>query len=302
MPNKSPKSKLHPRNKHKGKYDFRKLIVQFPALEPFVLLNKYGNESIDFFDPLAVRALNAAILKTQYRIKSWEIPKHYLCPPIPGRADYIHYVADLLAKKNKGNIPRGSNIKCLDVGVGANCIYPLIGAKEYGWSFVGSDIDSVAIESAQKIIEANDFSKGQIELRQQLIKHKMFKMIIKEEEQFHVVICNPPFHSSKEAALKSTQRKLKNLKGKKDLKPRLNFGGSNQELWCKGGELAFIKQMIKESKYFAKQVVWFTTLVSKETHVRIFYKALQKIHVKEIVIIEMGQGNKKSRILAWRFY
>ncbi len=302
MPNKNPKTKLHPRNKHKGQYDFKQLISQFPALESFVLLNKYGNESINFFDPLAVRALNAALLKVQYGIKNWEIPKNYLCPPIPGRADYLHYVADLLGKKHKGVIPKGINIQCLDVGVGANCIYPLIGAKEYGWSFVGSDIDPVAIESAQKIIDNNNFPIGQIELRLQRIKAKFFKTIIQEEETFDLIICNPPFHSSKEAALKATQRKLKNLKGRKELKPRLNFGGTNQELWCQGGELQFIQNMIKESKYYAKQVGWFTTLVSKETHIRIFYKALQKIHVKEIVIIEMGQGNKKSRILAWRYY
>ncbi len=38
----------------------------------------------------------------------------------------------------------------------------------------------------------------------------------------------------------------------------LNFGGQQQELWCEGGEVAFIKKMIEESKGFAKQVMWFT--------------------------------------------
>jgi 23S rRNA (adenine1618-N6)-methyltransferase len=82
-----------------------------------------------------------------------------LRPPIPGRADYIHYIADLLAENNGGKIPKGKQIKCLNIGVGANCIYPIIGNQEYGGSFVGADVDPVSIASANKIIEFNPFLK-----------------------------------------------------------------------------------------------------------------------------------------------
>jgi 23S rRNA (adenine1618-N6)-methyltransferase len=40
------------------------------------------------------------------------------------------------------------------IGIGANCIYPIIGNAEY-WSFVGTDIDEKAIENCSTIIEAN---------------------------------------------------------------------------------------------------------------------------------------------------
>lgn len=39
----------------------------------------------------------------------------------------------------------------------------------------------------------------------------------------------------------------------------LNFGGQQQELWCEGGEVAFITQMIAESQQFGRQVKWFTS-------------------------------------------
>src|SRR5690606_24715537 len=116
--------------------------------------------SIDFFNPQAVKALNKALLFYYYDIVYWDIPENYLCPPIPGRADYIHYIADLLADNNKGIVPTGSEIKCLDIGVGANCIYPIIGVKEYGWSFIGADIDALAIKSAKKIIASNPSLQG----------------------------------------------------------------------------------------------------------------------------------------------
>jgi 23S rRNA (adenine1618-N6)-methyltransferase len=39
-------------------------------------------------------------------------------PPIPGRADYIHQIADLLATCNKKVVPTGADIRILDIGVG----------------------------------------------------------------------------------------------------------------------------------------------------------------------------------------
>jgi len=149
------KSSLHPRNRHRERYDFKQLIESCPELAQFVKINIYNDESIDFSDPEAVKMLNKALLKRYYEIDNWNIPQNYLCPPIPGRADYIHHIADLLCSNNYGKIPTGEKIKCLDIGVGANCVYPIIGNKEYGWSFIGSDIDPVAIGSATKIIELN---------------------------------------------------------------------------------------------------------------------------------------------------
>ena len=295
------KTQLHPRNRHNERYDFTELVKTCPELARHVALNVHNDESIDFSDPKAVKTLNRALLKHYYDIAIWEIPTGYLCPPIPGRADYIHHIADVLASINKGNIPTGSKVKCLDVGVGANCVYPIIGVKEYGWSFVGSEIDTVSIASANKIISSNICLQGHVECRLQKNSTDFFKEIIKEGEFFDLTICNPPFHSSMAEAQAGTLRKMSNLQKTEITKPVLNFGGQQIELCYDGGEERFVMEMIHQSRDFANSCLWFSTLISKLATLDAIYFALEKAKVIEIKTIPMGQGNKISRIVAWTF-
>lgn len=305
LPNKKEhpkeKTKLHPRSKHRERYDFKQLIITSPELAKFVKLNDYGDESIDFFDAEAVKTLNKALLKHYYKVEHWNIPQNYLCPPIPGRADYIHYAADLLASLNNGKIPTGEKINCLDIGVGANCIYPIIGNKEYGWLFIGTEIDPVAVESANAIVEMDPQLKGKIDIRLQNNPKDILYGVLKKDERIDLMVCNPPFHSSLEEAQAGTLRKLTNLKGKKVTKATLNFGGQNNELWCKGGEISFIRDMIRQSKQFSESVLWFTTSVSKQSNLNTVYQELEKANAFDVVTIPMGQGNKTSRVVAWTF-
>lgn len=296
------KARLHPRNRHRERYDFEQLIASCPDLKHFVKLNVYGDESVDFFDPEAVKMLNTALLKHFYNIRHWSIPAGYLVPPIPGRADYIHHVADLLGSSNYGKIPTGEKVKCLDIGVGANCVYPIIGNSEYGWSFVGSEIDPVAIDSARNIIEMNPSLQGNIEIRLQDNPKDIFYGLIDREERFDISVCNPPFNANPEEAKEGSARKLKNLKKTKQVKPILNFGGQNNELWCEGGETRIVREMIRESKRFSENCFWFSTLISKQSHLKTAYELLEKAEVTEVQTIPMGQGNKASRILAWTYF
>jgi 23S rRNA (adenine1618-N6)-methyltransferase len=299
----SEKNILHPRNLHRNRYDFEKLISNCPELKAFVAINKHGIETIDFSDPNAVKTLNSALLKTYYDIQNWDIPKNYLCPPIPGRADYIHYIADLLAESNNNEIPKTPTVLGLDVGTGSNLIYPILGNSIYNWSFVGTDIDKKAIENCSKIIEANPKLIDSISLQQQMESRFIFKNIITPEDRFTFTMCNPPFHASAEEANKSASRKVTNLnpKERKNTNPVLNFGGQNAELWCNGGEIGFITQMIYESAKYASQVLWFTTLVSKKENLSSIYKTLQKVNAVSVKTIDMAQGQKTSRIVAWSF-
>lgn len=295
------KTNLHPRNQHKLRYDLDILVQTEPKLSNFVFTNEYANKTIDFSNPEAVKLLNKALLLTYYHITSWDIPKNYLCPPIPGRADYIHYLADLLASSNHANIPKGDQVLILDIGVGANCIYPIIGAAEYGWHFVGSDIDDVALQNCKKIIAENSKLIEAISLQQQTEPRYIFKNIMLPEDKFAATICNPPFHNSKSDAEKEAFRKVYNLTGQKEAKISPNFGGQNTELWCDGGELGFITQMIYESAKYPMQCLWYTCLVSKKSNLKSLYKILNKVNIAETKTIEMAQGQKQSRILAWSF-
>lgn len=299
----SEKSKsLHTRNIHKNGYDFPLLIKSCPPLNQYVDKNTHGNLSIDFANPEAVKALNAALLNHHYGVKGWDIPDGALCPPIPGRVDYIHYVADLLGL----NESRANATRLLDIGTGANGIYPLLACKTYGWQCVGSDINTQSLENVSNILKHNIDLKNHFELRHQADKNQFFKGIIQPGEFFDVTVCNPPFHASEEDALKGSQRKINNLAlNRGDDSPvkntPLNFGGLEAELWCKGGEALFLKKMVKESKEFATQVRWFTSLVSKGENVKSLVKLMNKSGATHVREIEMAQGNKITRVLAWTF-
>lgn len=284
---------MHPDNIHKDSYDFEALTESNPQLSEFVFQNKYGTQTINFADPEAVLQLNKALLKFHYQVENWKIPKHYLCPPIPGRADYIHHINELLSEENiKGKI------KGIDIGVGANAIYPILASRMYDWKMLGTDIEEKSVAIAKANIEANPTLAKNIEIRHQEDRGSIFKGMIKKGEYYHFSICNPPFHASEEEANKATSRKLKNLGLKKD--SALNFGGQANELWCNGGEALFIKRMIKESVLFKSQVKYFTSLVSKKENLPKIFKQLKKLKA-DFKTIEMGQGNKKSRIIAWKF-
>ena len=294
---------MHPRNRHQGRYDLVKLGEVQSELKRRLIRNPAGELTIDFADPVAVKTLNQALLKLYYGIEFWEVPEGYLSPPIPGRADYIHGVADVLSDLNEGRIPSGDQIKGIDIGVGANGIYPLIGRGEYGWSFLGTDIDPVALESVKLTSERNKLLPGSIQVRHQKNPEKIYEGILKLDEFYDFSLSNPPFYPSAEASRESSERKWRGL-GKKveSGKPLLNFSGHDGELWCEGGEVEFIRKMIKESVSFKKNILLFTSLVSRESNLEALYRALEKVCPEVVETIEMGQGQKKSRFIAWTYH
>ncbi|BFT29579.1 23S rRNA (adenine(1618)-N(6))-methyltransferase RlmF [Alteromonas sp. D210916BOD_24] len=301
---------MHPRNLHKNGYPMEALCETYPALKPFLNKAKSGKLSIDFSHAPAVKTLNAALLKHYYQVDFWQLPDGYLCPPVPGRADYIHGIADLL--KSTSIDPSNSPVKGLDIGVGANAIYPIIGVNSYGWQFVGSDVDAGAIKNATEIALGNTHLKDHFSVRRQSQSTCIFKGIIRSDDVFTFSMCNPPFHKSAKDAVLGTQRKTANLgrnKAKRagykptlaPTKANLNFSGQANELWCEGGELAFIQRMISESTQFKNNVNWFTCLVSKSAHLRPIETSVRYVNASDFQIVEMGQGSKLSRFVAWTF-
>lgn len=288
----SKTSSLHPKNKNRDRYDMPSLVSAHKPLQDLVFENKYGDLTIDFSDPVAVKALNKALLSFYYGIENWDFPDENLCPPIPGRADYLHYLADLIGEGKK---------KILDVGCGATCIYPIIGVVEYGWEFVGSDIDKDSLVHAKQIVDANDVLKDKVKFIHQPDFRHFFKDIIGADDHFDAVMCNPPFHKSIDNAKAISAQKVSNLKKQRTENVVMNFSGKASELSYQGGEYNFVNSMIYESKVYAQNVTWFTSLVSRKENLNGLYVQLGKMNVKDHKVIDMGTGNKKTRILAWTF-
>lgn len=294
---------FHPRNMHQGHYNLGALAATNPALKALIVRTPTGDKTLDFADPVAVKELNRALLQLHYDVQHWTIPEGYLCPPVPGRADLIHTLADLLGESHDGHIPEGPGLVGLDIGTGANLIYPLIGQSAYGWRFVGSDIDQTALANASATLEANPKLQALIELRLQPDPQQSFGGIIGSDERFDFSLCNPPFHANKGEANAATQRKWNNLNRASggEAETRLNFGGQSSELICAGGEAGFLGRLIEQSAQHATQVFWFSALVSKASLVKELQAQLKAVGARDIRVMPMAQGQKSSRLLAWTF-
>ncbi len=281
---------MHPNNLHKKSYDFQSLVKALPALEQFVIKNPSEELTINFSDRASVIALNKAILKYHYQIEYWDVMDGYLCPAVPGRAEYIHHLNDLLSENEKHK-----KICCLDIGTGASIIYPLLGVKIYNWKFIATDIDPKALRAAKGILEANNLS-SRVAIRHQANPEILLANILKPMDRVELIMCNPPFYKSLEEAQSHRSDKNLNL----DIQEN-TFGGNPNELWCDGGEIRFIQTLIDESSQCRSQLGWISSLVANKNHLDNLQKRLKYVQVREVKIIPLELGNKKSRILAWRF-
>jgi len=280
---------VHSKNPFIKDYNFDNLIAKYPPLKPFVYLNEHGTQTIKFADSEAVKALNTALLTYHFGITYWALSKDNLCPPVPGRLDYLLHVADLLPEKE---------INMLDIGTGANLIYPILASRHLNWKCTASEVNLDSVSNAQQIIDKNK-NLSEIKLRHQQFKSNILEHIIQKEDNFDVVVCNPPFFKNRTDAEKSNLRKFQNLE-LKEAKTQ-NFGGLSNELWYKGGEEAFIKKMAEESLQFKNQVHWFTAIVSQKENLKNIKRAINKTKAAEVKIVEMELGNKQSRFVAWTF-
>lgn len=295
---------MHPKNRYQGDHDFAGLSRVVPELSKHLITTPDDRTSLDFTHPDAVRHLNRALLLRDYDLKFWDIPKGSLCPGVPGRLDYIHVLNDLPSikgrKRTSGDGKKGKpKIQVLDIGTGASLIYPILGAKEYGWNFVGTDVAEASLKVAKAIADFNPSLRGKVELRKQPSRDKIFQGVVLPFDYFDYTLCNPPFFADEQGARRVAETKW--VKLGEDLETGHNFGGTANELWTPGGEPAFLRRMILESIEYQDQVGWFTTLVSKKGYLRNAKQLLDQANTRERKIIQISQGGKIRRILAWRF-
>lgn len=302
-----------------------------------------GRQTVNWSNPESVRALNTALLVADYGINSNYadiLPKGALFPPVPGRADYIHHIADLLQSSNtnggKDNVPTGRQVVGIDVGTGASCIYPLLAASIYGWRMIATEINSMSIRSARDIVAANELDEL-IDVRAQEKSDFIFDGVLQPEEVVDFTMCNPPFYPSKEAFQAENARKQRGLSRSRQARRNVsplpvhlttfsksaagmsnNFGGNEHELWCNGGEVAFVKNMIRESELYRDRCLWFTSLVSRKNNLPKIEcimnmkgtrrnrkkggrRARSQVEVQAVQHLPMGTGHKSATILMWSF-
>ncbi|KAG2308017.1 hypothetical protein Bca4012_083025 [Brassica carinata] len=287
----TPGSTTNPRNKYSDNPpDFASLASLYPSFKPFVFFSGGSRPRIDWTDYNATRELTRVLLLHDHGL-TWWIPDGQLCPTVPNRSNYIHWINDLLSSQI---LPSscGGKVKGFDIGTGANCIYPLLGASLFGWSFIGSDITDVALEWAEKNVQSNPHISDLIEIRDSKILPeedddiKVLVGVVKESETFDFCMCNPPFFETFEEA---------------GLNPKTSCGGTPAEMVCVGGEQAFVTRIIQDSAVLKQRFRWYTSMLGKKANLKLLISKLWQVGVTVVKTTEFVQGQTSRWGLAWSF-
>ncbi|KAG7641519.1 unnamed protein product [Arabidopsis thaliana] len=321
-----PGSTKQPRSKYSDNPpDFASLASLYPSFKPFVFFSG-SRARIDWTDYNATRELTRVLLLHDHGV-NWWIPDGQLCPTVPNRSNYIHWINDLLSSGIIQSLGGdGSKVKGFDIGTGANCIYPLLGASLFGWSFVGSDFTVVALEWAEKNVQSNPHFSDLIEIRdskvppqcssvpeventesektiqeeaeisatvksdyhdnKSFIEPAVLLGVVKENETFDFCMSNPPFFETFEEA---------------GLNPKTSCGGTPEEMVCNGGEQAFVSRIIEDSAVLRQRFRWYTSMLGKKANLKLLISKLWEVGVTIVKTTEFVQGQTSRWGLAWSF-
>ncbi|GCB72140.1 hypothetical protein scyTo_0001843 [Scyliorhinus torazame] len=173
-----------------------------------------------------------------------DIPLERLIPTVPLRLNYIHWVEDLIGS----DAVKSKLIRGIDIGTGASCIYPLLGATMNGWFFLATEVDDMCFNYAKKNVEQNNLSDL---IKVVKVPQKTLLMdALKEESEivYDFCMCNPPFFAN--------QLEAKGVNSRNPSRPppsSINTGGIT-EIMAEGGELEFVKRIIHDSLQLKKRL------------------------------------------------
>ncbi|XP_034025237.1 RNA N6-adenosine-methyltransferase mettl16 [Thalassophryne amazonica] len=280
---------MHPRNRYKDKPpDFAYLASKYPEFQQHVHTSLTGHPVVNFKEPEAVRALTCTLLKEDFGL-TIEIPLERLIPTVPLRLNYIHWVEDLIDGQRK---PR----KGIDIGTGASCIYPLLGATMNGWFFLATEVDDICFDYATKNVEQNNLSDL---IKVVKVPQKTLLMDALKEETaivYDFCMCNPPFFAN--------QQEAKGVNSRNSRRPppsSVNTGGVT-EIMAEGGELEFVKRIIHDSLQLKKRLRWYSCMLGKKCSLAPLKEELRKQGVPKVTHTEFCQGRTMRWALAWSFY
>ncbi|XP_060092785.1 RNA N6-adenosine-methyltransferase METTL16 [Heteronotia binoei] len=285
---------MHARNRYKDKPpDFASLAAKYPEFQRHVQVSLAGRVSVNFKDPEAVRALTCTLLKEDFGLQI-DIPLERLIPTVPLRLNYIHWVEDLLAMRDPAG--KAAVVWGIDIGTGASCIYPLLGATLNGWHFIATEVDDVCFSYAKKNVEQNNLSDL---IKVVKVPQKTLLLDALEQESeviYDFCMCNPPFFAN--------QLEAKGVNSRNPRRPppsSVNTGGIT-EIMAEGGELEFVKRIIHDSLQLKKRLRWYSCMLGKKCSLAPLKEELRIHGVPKVTHTEFCQGRTMRWALAWSFY
>ena len=271
--------KMHERNRYRERPpNFAKLAASRPALRAH-LVGGGRRPTLNWKAPGASIELTKALLEEDFGLR-WSMPEDRLCPTIPQKLNYLHWIEDLLALggTQQSAFERGVDtesrdwVRGVDIGTGASCIYPLLGAAMHpNWTFDALELDPRSLACARDNVHANadlllSSTNGPpgdgIEhsaAGTRVVAHQAAAGYDGRDEggvlvgpwmdglparEWDFCMCNPPFFSSMDEAAS---------------KPSTACRGQEVEMVCPGGEVAFVGRIIYDSLQLRERFRWYHT-------------------------------------------
>ena len=272
------------------KPDFLTLIKEFPELKKYILKQNEDNEEefqFDWSNNELSLLMDKSILNYYFNIKYYYIPKGFLIPPIPSRINYINLINSIIAKLIKDIDIK--NIIGIDIGTGANIIYPILGYSIYKWKFICTEINKEAYNNAKLILQKNNLENN-INIIKQNNKDNIFISILNRENKYIFSMCNPPYYNY-ENEIKLEDKKRDN---------EYNF----DEIYYKNGEYGFFQRYFEESICYKNNVFLYTILIGKKINAENIYDKLSSYNdiIKIYNMQKILTGNNVRYIIYWSFF
>jgi len=287
---------------------FAHLAAASPAHADLAAALAAGGGRLDFSDPAAVAALSRALLMRRFRLDGWTCPVGALVPPIAARAAYLRRMGLIVG----GGSPPPRSLAVLDVGCGANLIFPLLAASPvFGWSATGLDVTPAALAGAAANLALNSSLAGRVRLvagdpaGRPPILEPVFGAGASwaaaaaaagdARFPFDFSVCNPPFFESA-AARAATAKDPGAPRGGG------HAGSAAETVWEGGGEAGFVCALAAESAGHAHRVTWWSSMLGRKaslTAVRGVLKGLSPAPEVRTFTLAEGGGRTTRWVVAW---
>lgn len=279
---------MHPRNIYNKQIDFNELSKNYPEFSKIAKVDLNGKIKLDFSDLETKFVLTKCCLMKDFLLDV-DLPKNRLCPTLPLRLNYIHFIEDILE-----HCGIKENISGVDIGTGASSIYCLLTARLHkDWKMFGLEIDQENIKSSTVNVAKNQLNDS-IKIINQDGSDKIFQKLFEfDGSQKTFCLCNPPFYSDAEE-----MTEIKNRTGKR---PKIQLEQPSHETITEGGELAFVTKILDESSQIGDKIKIYTTMFGCKRNFEKFLSLLNNKKIENFTTTRFVQGKVNRWALAWSF-
>lgn len=286
---------MHPRNIYKNNSpDFKQLSESYEDFKPFVKTARNGKAFVDFRNPATVKTLSKCLLQKDFKLEV-NLPSDRLAPTIPLRMNYLLWVEDLFSAVRSQ--PTDEIQKIIDIGAGSSCVYAMMGCRMNShWRFLATEIDGKNFANAKANVSQNCLTTSITVIKVESSERSLLKHLFRSDDstsgglrfQYGCCICNPPFFAS-------TSEK----DGKIGPIANSSCQGDDVETVTEGGDLAFGKKLLEESKELRDKLIWFTIMFGKKSSFAALKKQISQQDDLLFTSYDFCQGKTVRWGLAW---